>query len=154
MKTYDDLLPFLNRIVYSFPSGILLWKAFESGVSQSHIIIHEVRAYDTQSIYNFLYSELRFNKLLTKYAIASFTLLAWQDVYQTILNTFYGVIQEGSILIRLKSMHDRVAFVLSRKVSIQSPQQSRQYDIKLQFDIYKSIQNMCHKRIETTIQFI
>lgn len=151
MKTYDELLPFLNRIVYSFPSGILLWKAFENGVSKSRITIHALRVYDVQSIYNFLYSEFNFNKLLTKYAIASFTSLAWQDAYQTLLHTYYGIIQEGFVCIRLKSMHDRVAFILSRKIEIQSPTQARSYDIKIQFDIYKSIKDMCHKRIETTI---
>ncbi len=80
MYSYDNILPFLNRLLYSFHSGTDLWCHFEKDFIDSIVLINNIHQPTHISLYLFLFEHFHQNKLLTKYALACCTNKIFNEV--------------------------------------------------------------------------
>ena len=80
MNGYDNILPFLNRLLYSFQSGNDLWHCFEKDFHESLVFVNNIHLSTHVSLYLFLFEYFNQNKLLTKYTLACCTNKIFNEV--------------------------------------------------------------------------
>ena len=161
MKTYDNTLVFLNRILYSFRDGTDLWKQFENDVTRMIINIQNSPIQNPQFIYDYLYNCMNKNKLLTKYTLCCCTQAALADVHyylqSKLPNHIIGECEEKShMIVNILHYEDKLKFIIKkqlcshhRKNEIWVP--GIKYNITIAVNIYKNINHMLNSLIETTI---
>lgn len=145
MNTNDYVLPFLNRLLYSFSSGDILWAAFVDNVRTIRIFVNNQPINDHQQLYAFLYNTFNQNKLLTKYALASCTQMAFKDIYHMLGQELTDI--KSYINIHIKTTPIGLIFRIEK---IQDPHMSK--TIHIQFEIKKHITSMNMDQVSTNLR--
>lgn len=167
MKTYDDVLPFLNRTLYSYHDSMALWQQFENDIPRLKLTINNsdistTNKNDHVKIHDFFYNELSGNTLLTKYTLASCTqaIFAQPFAYLQDKLNFYVIgecIDPVHMTIHIKSFHDYLDFTIIKRLGSYNCKKeiitpATEYDINIHFQIYKQITKMTNQKVCTTIQ--
>ena len=135
MSTNDNLLPFLNRLLYSFSDGYVLWKSFVDSVKYNHIFVNEQCISDHSELYFLFYTFFNQNKLLTKYALVSCTQMVFQDIYNVLEQQLTDI--KSYITIRITTTPSGFSFHIKKRQDPHLPK-----SISIYFEIKKHITSM------------
>tara|TARA_B100001758_G_C18133820_1_gene465295 strand:- start:26 stop:469 length:444 start_codon:yes stop_codon:yes gene_type:complete len=145
MNTNDYVLPFLNRLLYSFSSGDILWDTFVDNVRTINIFVNKQPINDHQQLYAFLYNTFNQNKLLTKYALASCTQVVLKDIYHMLGQQLTDI--KSYMSINIKTTSSGLIFHVQKQ---QDPHMLKQ--ISIQFEIKKHITSMNLDQVSTSLR--
>lgn len=162
MKTYDKILPFMNRILYSYSNNNELWHQFENDLPRMHVYLNEYKVEDIDFLHKFLYSFFGENKLLTKYALACCTQAVMADAHAFLQKNLYHLVigeynEPKHMKIYITSCYDKLNFIVCKSLCSYTTKEkviysAAGYDVTIRFDICKSLQAMAHSKVETDVE--
>ena len=114
----NNVLPFLNRLLYSFQDNVTLWNQCELTFPKNNVYINDIEINNVNDLYNSIFKSLNENKLLTKYALACCTECVLQEAYNSIQKQTNNIIGEcmdnRKILFNIYTGHSNVNFLIKK----------------------------------------
>ena len=157
----NNVLPFLNRLLYSFQDNISLWNQFEFDIStNNHVYINNIKFHNPTQIHNIFFHTFNENKLLIKYALASCTSSVLQEAYTTIQNQTQSIIGQckniPEILTYIYVTNNNINFVIKKIICCYDEYMTElnKYEIVLMFSIIYPIDDMYSKNIQTMVRLL
>ena len=163
MITYEHLLPFLNRIMYSFKDGTELWNHFSVDAYKMNISVNAIAIHNHLYLYEFMYTFMNCNKLATKYCLSCCTHVILAELYGYIHSLLFkdryipGELQDNTqnkMEIHIHTNDNFLHFQIKKKLSgyhIDDYKKCIDYICLLNFDIPKIINYANNDKIEISI---
>ena len=159
MRHYDKTLPFLNRLLYSFPDGVAIWNQLVNDIPRMEIFVNNERITSHEKLHDYLYTTFSGNKLLTKYALCCCTQAVLVEAFSLSLSENTNcVIGECKVPKYMKVFitlyDDRIHYVIKKRVCSYKNDSliiQKEFNMNIIFDIYKCITKMSHTQVETQL---
>lgn len=157
----NNVLPFLNRLLYSFQDNITLWNQFEFDISTNNkVYINNIRFHNPTQIHDVFFHTFKEHKLLIKYALASCTSSVLQEAYTNIQNQTQSIIGQcktnQETLTYIYITNNAINFVVKKVICCYNECMIEidKNEIVLMFPIIYPIDDMYSKNIQTMIRLL